>query len=153
VLNKLNPEGQDTLTFEELVGGLFRHVDFEDFTTSTKDQQPANILQRVFDNDRVRLAESSDFLSQLDPKREKYNGTYDEMLRKFGEWKAYIPDGEGRRLDIMKGCFVGSENPKVVEALRVIYVDYKPLRFCGDMIYKIVSTIMGTVERRQHRKV
>jgi hypothetical protein len=71
------------------------------------------------------------------------------MLDKFAEWKAFVPAGEGRRLDILRGCFVGSENDAVVQALRVIYVDYGALRMSGDWIFKVVSTLMKTVERRQ----
>ena len=92
----------------------------------------------------VQHAEStSDRHSNLDEKRARYNARYDEMLKKFGEWKAFIPeDGEGRRLDILRGCFVGSENPKVVEALRIIYTDYTALRLSGNWIFNVVSTIM-----------
>ena len=43
----------------------------------------------------------------------------------------------------MRGCFVGSENPKVVEALRAVYVDFPPLQLSGDWICKVVSSIMG----------
>jgi hypothetical protein len=46
------------------------------------------------------------------------------MLVKFGEWRAFIPDGkQGQQLDILHGCFVGLRNPNVVKALHVIYID------------------------------
>jgi len=86
------------------------------------------------------------------PKRQKYNKKYDDMLVQFAKWKPLIPSGEGRRLQILKGCFVGSENPAVVEALRIIYVDYAALRLSGDWIFKVVSTLMGPIERRHKRR-
>jgi len=86
----------------------------------------------------------------LDSKLEKHNRRYDEMIERFAEWKEFIPpDGEGRRLDILRGCFVGSENEAVVDALRVIYVDHAALRLSGDWIFKVVATIMNRVVRKK----
>lgn len=86
---------------------------------------------------------------QLDNKRRKFSLQYDDMLVQFAEWKNYIPDGEGRRLDILRGCFVGSENPKVVEALKIIYVDYAALRMSGNLIFKLVSALMSRAKRQR----
>mmetsp|Transcript_15768 Transcript_15768/g.23889 ORF Transcript_15768/g.23889 Transcript_15768/m.23889 type:complete len:357 (-) Transcript_15768:208-1278(-) len=82
-------------------------------------------------------------LTKKERRHELYNQRYTEMLQKFSEWKAFIPSGDSRRLDILKGCFTGSENPKVVEALRVIYTDYNALRLSGDWIFNVVQTIMN----------
>lgn len=140
----------ESLSFEELmIGLLMSHENCQTKIASTTQQQTTNFLQQVLDSDRVLLAEKADFSSRLDARHLKYNDRYDEMLEQFGKWKAYIPNGDGRRLDILKGCFVGSENPAVVEALRIIYVDYSALRLSGDWIFKVVSTIMGSVERRR----
>lgn len=88
----------------------------------------------------------------LSPKRQQFNQRYDDMLVQFAKWKPLIPSGEGRRLEILKGCFTGSENPAVVEALRIIYVDYTALRLSGDWIFKVVSTLMGPIVRRHNRR-
>jgi hypothetical protein len=148
---KLNPTDKDSLSFEELVCGLHRYGSKGDGVSS--DRLPANILQDVMDemgNSYSLILSSS---SGLDKKREKYNRRYDEMLEQFGEWKEFIPDGEGRRLDILRGCFVGSENPYVVEALRIIYVDYRALRLSGDWIFNVVSTLISIQKRQlsQHK--
>jgi hypothetical protein len=91
------------------------------------------------------------------------------MLEKFDEWKQFImpqlgennhmniDDGgrerqQQRRFDIMKGCFVGSENPKVVEALRVIYVDNAVLRLSGDWIFKTVSMLINRRKQQQRNR-
>ena len=100
---------------------------------------------RVFEHD----LEEPSMAALTEPKREKYNRRYDKMIEKFNEWKDFIPDGEGRRLDILRGCFVGSENPAVVEALRVIYTDHTALRLSGDWIFKVVSAIMNVTTRRR----
>ena len=120
-----------------------RSLEFEEFVKRLRmcsDRCPNSILQDLLTLES--LSESLE-LSKADRRRAKYNQRYDYMIEKFGEWKAFIPDGEGRQLDILRGCFVGSENAKVVEALRVIYTDYNALRLSGDWIFKIVSTIMA----------
>jgi hypothetical protein len=138
----------DSLSYEQLMVGLLNSAS-EKVSRDAEQRPEANFLQQVLDKHLVLQAEVLDFSSQLDAKRRKYNDRYNDMLEQFGRWKAYIPDGEGRRLDILRGCFVGSENPAVVEALRIIYVDYSALRISGDWIFKVVSTIMGSVERRR----
>jgi hypothetical protein len=135
VLSALNTDGKKTLEFEEIVQRL----------NACTDVSPGQLLQKLTNFESSETLE----LSGVDRRRVKYNQRYDDMIVKFGEWKAFIPDGEGRRLDILRGCFVGSENPKVVDALRVIYTDYTALRLSGDWIYKVVSTIMGATQRRQ----
>jgi len=110
-----------------------------------------NLLQQALNlNDAVATCRSDGQI--LTPKNQKYDRKYDDMLIQFAKWKPLIPSGEGRRLKILKGCFVGSENPAVVEALRIIYVDYRALRLSGDWIFTVVSTLMGPIERRHKRR-
>jgi hypothetical protein len=147
-IDRICPNDQnESLSFEQLMVGLL-NGGRKNLPSDAEQSTTSNFLQQVLDKDRVLRAEGSNFSSRLDPKHRKYNDRYDDMLEQFGRWKAYIPNGEGRRLDILRGCFVGSEKPAVVEALRIIYVDYSPLRLSGDWIFKVVSTIMGSVERR-----
>jgi hypothetical protein len=132
VLYRLDTQQKGRLSFQELMVGLYR-------CAVESNSDPANALQQIltFDISDVKT------VSNMDEARMKYNQRYDEMLENFARWKEYIPSGEGRRIDILRGCFVGSENPKVVEALRVVYVDFPALRLCGDWIFKVVSSIMG----------
>jgi hypothetical protein len=142
LLVRINPDQNDSLTFEELMTGLN--------DLSTLNAPPDMVLQELFY--AVQGTKSASTSSKLDEKRAKYNQRYDDMLTKFGEWKPFIPEGEGRRLDILQGCFVGSENPKVVEALRIIYTDNSALRLSGDWIFKVVSTLMNATLKRRHDK-
>ena len=139
-LSLLNPNGEnEALSFAGLLIGLDKCRRFAG--ANLKDCEELFLLES-----RAQIT-----ISGIDEKRAKYNEKYDNMLEKFGEWKPYIPSGEGRRLDILKGCFEGSENPKVVEALRVVYVDFKPLRLSGDWIFRVVQTIMNAHLRRRHK--
>lgn len=117
----------------------------------TENKSTENILRQVlYRGDTIDKETSEDKI--LSPKDFKFNRRYDNMLEQFSKWKPLIPSGDGRRLQILRGCFVGSENPAVVEALRVIYVDYAALRLSGDWIFKVVSAIMGPIARRHNRR-
>lgn len=132
-------DGRENLSFAEFVELCFTLS--PDFT--------ATRLQELLEAPTLRTASPE---SLLDEKHLKYSNRYDDMLVKFGEWKEFIPSGEGRRLDILRGCFVGSENPKVVDALRVVYTDFSALRISGDWIFQLVSTLMNsTMKRRRNR--
>ena len=85
----------------------------------------------------------------LDEKRRRFSERYDEMLTAFQEWEDFIPEGHGRRIDVVKGCFVGARNPPVVDALRIVYADFSPLRVAGDIIFKLVSGVMRARQRHQ----
>jgi hypothetical protein len=95
-------------------------------------------------------SEPSTILQQLQPrnhhkrdaKKLKFDQRYDFMVQSFSEWEDIIPQGEGRRLDVLKGCFVGAKNEKVLKALKIVYVDYSALRFAGDLIFKLVSALI-----------
>jgi hypothetical protein len=78
----------------------------------------------------------------------KYIECYDGMVEKFIEWKEFVPSGDGRRLDILRGCFVGAESKEIVDALRIVYIDYSALRVSGNLIFKIMSALVGANQRR-----
>jgi hypothetical protein len=83
-----------------------------------------------------------------DQKTIKYVERYDGMVEKFIEWKDFVPRGDGRRLDILRGCFVGAESKEIVDALRIVYIDYSALRVSGNLIFKIMSALVGANQKR-----
>ena len=56
---------------------------------------------------------------------------------------AHLPRTDNQWLDILRGCFVGSRNDRVVAALKIVYMDYAALRLAGDLIFKLMSKIVG----------
>ena len=75
---------------------------------------------------------------------------FDGMLGTFSEWESRLgvkPEvrDDDRLGRVLLGCFAGSKVPEIVEALKVCYVDFKPLRVAGDLIFKIVGEV---VDRR-----
>jgi hypothetical protein len=88
----------------------------------------------------------ADLHGRLDEQRRKFSARYDEMVASFIEWEHLLPPkeaNESRRMEVVRGCFVGAENQKVVDALRIVYEDYAALRLAGDIIFKLVSTILN----------
>lgn len=53
-------------------------------------------------------------------------------------------DEDGRLLQVLKGSLVGARCEPVVEALKMCYLDYSPLRLGGDIIFKLLKRIVKT---------
>ena len=91
---------------------------------------------------------------------------FDEMLRQCLEWEERLgcaPDGvaiectidvnleqrsddeeEDRLLQVLKGALVGARCDPLVEALKMCYLDYSPLRLGGDVIFKLLGRVVRT---------
>ena len=173
--NDDDDSGSISISFEQLLTSLhninnLRHND--NFGTgknnTSENSMDGNILLQALKlnfNNRTNLDNNNS------KKRQKYIQRYDDMIIQFRKWKPLIStssssssssdddddnnendEGPSRPMQVLKGCFVGSENPAVLEALKIIYVDYGALRLSGDMIYKLVSTLMGPIVRRHERR-
>ena len=87
-------------------------------------------------------------------KRQKSSDRFNEYVSTFRVWeRKFLGDGkqssqllqkktDSRRLDILRGCFEGARNEKVVAALKIVYMDYTALRLAGDLIFKLMSKII-----------
>ena len=90
-------------------------------------------------------------------KRQKYSNRYNDYVETFKLWESKFlgnddddDDDESisldkkhsRRVEILRGCFVGARNSKVAAALKIVYVDYTALRLAGDLIFKLMSAIV-----------
>mmetsp|Transcript_21963 Transcript_21963/g.66771 ORF Transcript_21963/g.66771 Transcript_21963/m.66771 type:complete len:343 (-) Transcript_21963:377-1405(-) len=76
---------------------------------------------------------------------------FDHMLVSVREWAHALeaardaPDDireAGRIERVLHGSIVGSRNEYVVEALRLCYTRYKPLRLMGDLIFSLMGRVM-----------
>jgi len=144
-------KNQNKLTFVEVMLGLQSCA--EEMCALDR-CNPAAVMQSIM----VDLKEHPPaFVATLDDKRQKFSDRYDEMVTTFKQWEHLLPQQQpshkpGRILDVVRGCFVGAANPKVVEALRIVYVDYSALRLAGDIIFKLVSSVMKKRERQQQQQ-
>jgi hypothetical protein len=104
---------------------------------------PATVLPEVARRLTARSSDSSTRLQSSDQRKQSYIARYETMVSKFIEWKDFVPQGEGRLLDVLRGCFVGAKSRGIVNALRIVYVDYSALRMSGDLIFNLMSAIVG----------
>ena len=79
----------------------------------------------------------------------KYRARFDGMVNEFASWDEDAALAERARArnprlaEVLDGCFAGARNPSVVRALRVIYEDYRALRMGGDLVFKLMRTLVG----------
>jgi hypothetical protein len=67
---------------------------------------------------------------------------YVEMVKSLVGWGQNVPGGKGQWLDVLPGCFVGGRNQKVVDTLKIVYMDYSALRMARDTIYSLMSKLI-----------
>ena len=121
--------------FEAFITALQLCTDSQ--SCSLEQCNPSTVLQEAM----IRMPARATI--PVDPRKLKHMERYDMMVNKFKEWENFVPKGEGRRLDILRGCFVGAENEKVVEALKIVYVDYSALRMAGDLIFSLMTALVS----------
>ena len=99
-------------------------------------QRPSEIIRKVKIDRKIH--------ANQDVKRQKHEERYNFMVESFREWESMLPPRpeNNRRWDVVHGCFVGAQNPKVVTALRIVYCDYYGLRLAGDVIFSIASSLI-----------
>jgi hypothetical protein len=140
---KRNNSKKESVSFAELMIALQR------CSRESGDRacQPATVLPELAKRMAASKSASNITTLPLDERKQKYSADYDAMLKAFGEWENAVPTGQGRMLDVLRGCFAGARNQKVLEALRIVYVDYSALRVAGNLIFKLMSALMA-----RHRK-
>lgn len=86
-------------------------------------------------------------LMAREAKEKKHVMRYNEMVEIFKGWRKQVPwlwdkQHTGRKWEVVQGCFVGAENQKVVEALRIVYCDYAPLRMAAEFILSLSASLL-----------
>ena len=146
LLDNLCSDQSDSVNFVDMMIGL---QETAESVCGIERCNPAQVMREIM----LELKEHPPVLhTRTDSKRQQYSDHYDAMLCAFKEWESLVPQGEGRRLDVVRGCFVGAKNTPVVEALRIVYVDYAALRVAGDIIFKLVKGVMSAAASRQRNR-
>lgn len=142
LLNQLDADQDGKLTFVELMTGLWKCS--EQFC-GIEHCNPQAVLHNL-------LLELNERPIQMNPDmrlNKKFSDRYDDMVTSFVQWEHLLPEpkpDESRRMQVIRGCFVGAKVPEVVNALRIVYCDYAGLRVAGDIIFKLVRS------RLSHKK-
>lgn len=79
-------------------------------------------------------------------KVDRYSKRFDNMCAEFDSWdtddSSTKAESKNPRLAlVLDGCFAGSKNPPVVDALKILYIDFRPLRMAGDLIFKMMRKL------------
>jgi hypothetical protein len=88
-------------------------------------------------------------------KADKHSKRFDAMCREFDSWETADSDGDSstsstmskaqernpRLALVLEGCFAGAKKPPVVDALKILYMDFLPLRMSGDLIFKLMRKL------------
>ena len=133
------------ITFVDFMLGLNRCVTQE--CSVERQCDTLLLLQTVMHSIEETTTTGPYFEEAVDAKKVDHGRRYDEMLDSFRDWQDLMPQGKGRRLDVVRGCFLGAENEKIVSALRICYCDYSGLRFAAEIIYKLVRSLMRSRKR------
>ncbi|KAL1498705.1 hypothetical protein AB1Y20_014016 [Prymnesium parvum] len=77
----------------------------------------------------------------------RHAAKFDEMCEEFASWRsdAALATAQARnpRLAlVLEGCFAGSANPSVLDALKILYVDFAALRLAGDLIFRLMRKLV-----------
>lgn len=147
--NKDNSSSSYTNGAFEILKSVTKHLREREPNNSNNDNHQGNNLWRN------------------DPKKQKHVDSYQHMVQSFQEWEGIVlPEDDddlssssssSRRIQVLRGCFVGARNPRVVQALQIVYVDYQALRVAGNLIFKLMSAIVhssggGGGNRRKNNK-
>jgi len=133
----MNHQKADKFNFETFMISLQRCVGCNDDAVCNVATVFEELDKRMGPVEEIRKA------LPLDVRMKKYSEKYDYMVQSFQEWEDLVPKGDGRMLDVLKGCFVGARNQQVVDALRIVYLDYSALRMAGNLIFKLTAAMVG----------
>ena len=79
-------------------------------------------------------------------KMDRYSKRFDNMCAEFDSWDSESSSSKAESSNprlalVLEGCFAGSRNPPVVDALKILYIDFRPLRMAGDLIFKMMRKL------------
>jgi len=137
-VEKLESDDKGRMNFETFMVGLQRCADDgchyncnlnEVFTEIVKMMEPVQEQKRK---------------TSVSERKKRASAKYDGMVTAFGEWEDLVPEGDGRMIEVLRGCFAGAKNEKVLNALKIVYTDYSAIRIAGDLVFKLMRRLVGT---------
>jgi len=136
-VEKLESDDKGRMNFETFMVGLQRCADDgchyncnlnEVFTEIVKMMEPIQEQKRK---------------TSVSERKKRASAKYDSMVTAFGEWEDLVPEGDGRMIEVLRGCFAGAKNEKVLNALKIVYTDYSAIRIAGDLVFKLMRRLVG----------
>jgi len=143
-LESLDSKEDDKYNFSDLILGVYSCAQV---MCVVEGCNPPEVVHELV----VGLIDHPATAKQSIHRRDKIAERYDDMVESFRGWEGLVPSDEnlehmgrrqGRILEVVLGCFQGAKNEAIVDALKVLYVDYNILRVAGDVIFALVSKMM-----------
>ena len=130
-VEKMDAEEDDKLTFERFMVGLQKCTGDASSVAVATGAEPMPCDVDVTCDLSLVLSEIIQRMEPLEAKKReisvsdrklKYSQRYDEMVRSFEEWEDLVPSGDGRMVEVLRGCFAGAKNEDIVGALKIVYM-------------------------------
>jgi len=159
-VEKMGADHDDQLTFERFMVGLQKCTGSSGDSGSDSDSDSAEpmpcdvdvtcdlslVLNEIVERMEPYEAEKKEI--SISERKLKYSQRYDNMVKSFEEWEDLVPSGDGRMVEVLRGCFAGAKDEDVVGALKIVYMDYSALRVGGNLVFKL----MGKLVKRSQKK-
>lgn len=144
----MDADEDEKLTFEKFMVGLQRCKGDSSSNGASCDVNCdlSQVLNEIIQ--RMKPIEAAKKETSIDSRKKKYSERFDGMVASFEEWEDLVPSGDGRMLEVLKGSFAGAKNPKIVKALKIVYMDYSALRVGGDLVFKLMEKLVARRQRK-----
>jgi len=147
-LENMEQDEDEKINFEKFLVGLQKCA----MTKNTDENSLCDVscdLEEVLTVTAQRLApiEAKKQEMTMSERKKKYSDRYDEMVKSFEEWEDLVPQGDGRMIQVLTGCFAGAKNNYIVQALKIVYMDYSALRVGGDLVFKLMGKLVNRRSR------
>lgn len=93
--------------------------------------------------------EAIELLQERSPEKPKADleRRFEDILDTIRSWEGSdatrkVLEADSRKAEIIEGLLAGAKVPELASALKVMYVDYLPLRIGGDLIFRIARKFM-----------
>jgi hypothetical protein len=147
VAARLDRHGQGKIGLADFLIGL--HECAEEQCRIEDDCYPLEVIHVLLEEiDEIENPTASvETFEKLENRRAKefrYEARYNEMVEIFRGWKGLVPQRKNpnRKWEVVQGCFVGAENQAVVDALRIVFLDYSALRVAAEVILSLAASLL-----------
>jgi len=144
-VREMEQDEDEKINFEKFMVGLQKCALMKNSKTDNSLCDVSCDLEEVLSVTAQRIApiEAKKKEMTLSQRKKKYSDRYDEMVESFEEWESLVTSGDGRMIQVLEGCFAGAKNEKIVNALKIVYMDYSALRVGGDLVFKLMGKLVN----------
>ena len=153
-VERIEHDENEKLNFERFMVGLQKCAVLKNSNSDDTDPMMCDIscdLEDVLSVIAQRIApiEAEKKAMSISDRKQKYSKRFDGMVKSFEEWETAVPSGDGRMIQVLNGCFAGAKNEEIVNALKIVYMDYSALRVGGNLVFKLMGKLVNTRKKKE----